>query len=221
MTYATNKKYFSSPNLENSYWAGFLAADGCLWKRGDAVEVSLQAKDKGHLQCFANCVGYDGKIKKRKSAGSFHTEQDAYRIIFYGVQQWHIDLRSNFNVTPQKTKSLTYPDLNRELELAYIIGYIDGDGCFSYCERDGLLIFVIEGNQNVLEWMKNIFDQEFPSEKLSSVRQKANGMFVYRFSGQRAISMRESLVKINVPKMKRKWNFKRGIQAPTETYSNV
>ena len=39
MTYATNKEYFNIPTIENSYWAGFLAADGCLWKRGDAVGI--------------------------------------------------------------------------------------------------------------------------------------------------------------------------------------
>lgn len=31
--------------------------------------------------------------------------------------------------------------------------------------------------------------------------------------------MREALIKIDVPKMKRKWNHKRGIQTPQETYS--
>lgn len=30
--YSYNDNYFRTPNLENSYWAGFIAADGCVYK---------------------------------------------------------------------------------------------------------------------------------------------------------------------------------------------
>ena len=60
MTYATNKYYFSIPNMENSYWAGFLAADGCLWKRGDAVEIGLQERVSGkrakQMRALLSCI---------------------------------------------------------------------------------------------------------------------------------------------------------------------
>lgn len=205
--YTLNKHYFSTPNIENCYWAGFIAADGCLWSRGDAVEISLQETDLNHLKLLAQCVGFDGPVEKCKSAGSFPTTQCRYRLTFYKSQAWHKDLGMNFNITPRKSLTLQPPALTGKLALAFIIGYIDGDGCFSYCKRDDLNIFTIDGTQQMLEWIKTIFDHEFPSNTLSVVRRSPKGkQYIYRFSGERADRMKAELSKINTPKMHRKWS---------------
>jgi hypothetical protein len=205
--YTLNKHYFSVPNLENCYWAGFIAADGCLWTRGDAVEISLQEADVDHLKLLAKHVGFNGPIEKCKHAGSFPTTQCRYRLTFYKSQVWHKDLGVNFNVTPRKSLTLQPPPLSGEFALAFIIGYIDGDGCFSYCKRDHLNIFTVDGTQQMLEWIKTIFDNEFPSNNISVVRQSTKGkQCIYRFSGERADRMKNKLSQLQTPKMYRKWS---------------
>ncbi|KKM14075.1 hypothetical protein LCGC14_1709790, partial [marine sediment metagenome] len=45
-----NHSVFSKPNAKNCYWAGFLAADGCVVSKKTQVEVELQYKDRAHLE---------------------------------------------------------------------------------------------------------------------------------------------------------------------------
>lgn len=209
MSYKTNKNYFNIPNLENSYWAGFIAADGCLWGRGDAVEIGLQEKDKVHLQNFANSVGYDGLITKRKTAGSFASSQCAYRIIFYGTQQWHMDLINNFNITPRKTATLQPPLLVANLALAYIAGYIDGDGCINIDKsREGGIRISMLGTENVLLWIKTILDKvsdyNYNNQGLASPCKRGN-IFQYQIRGKRARDIFDAIQSLRLPVMKRKW----------------
>jgi len=41
--YTVNHNYFSEVTLENSYWAGFIAADGCITK--NYVKIMIAQKD--------------------------------------------------------------------------------------------------------------------------------------------------------------------------------
>jgi len=43
LKYECNESYFSVPNIENSYWAGFIAADGYINDRYDS-SISLSGK---------------------------------------------------------------------------------------------------------------------------------------------------------------------------------
>lgn len=206
--YNTNIHYFNVPNVENCYWAGLLAADGCVWKRGDAVEISLQEKDKYLLEELANTVYYNGKIELRKSKPGFKTNQKQYRIIFYGVKQWVKDLNKNFNIGPCKSLTFTYPDnLTTEQALSFIKGYIDGDGCI-YC-RDKDIILAITGTESTLNWIKNIFDQIAPSSTnlIASVRKYNNeNCFEYRINSNRVVNICRILQNIGPVGLLRKWN---------------
>jgi len=208
--YSLNKNYFAIPNLENCYWAGFIAADGCLWKRGDAVELSLQERDKSHLENFAKCVGYNGPIVKRKSAGSFPTKQECYRIICYHTQQWHQDLGMNFNITPCKSLTLRPPNLSSDLALAFIAGYIDGDGCINIdiSRKDGIRISML-GTEGLLMWVKNIVDQiskyNYNNQGFASPRKHRN-VFQYQVRGKRAADIFNVVKQLNLPTIKRKWS---------------
>ena len=44
--YTKNEDFFSVPNLTNSYWAGFIAADGHLTSKGATLQINIQARDR-------------------------------------------------------------------------------------------------------------------------------------------------------------------------------
>lgn len=56
-----NDNFFEIPNLINSYWAGFLAADGNI--KTNKKEVSLQISDKDfeHIKCFSESLNFTRK----------------------------------------------------------------------------------------------------------------------------------------------------------------
>lgn len=42
--YSIDQSYFHEPNVANSYWAGFIAADGCVGSRDRALIIMLDRK---------------------------------------------------------------------------------------------------------------------------------------------------------------------------------
>ena len=46
--YSFNERFFSEDSEASFYWAGFIAADGCLYKK--TLSIGLSSKDKCHLQ---------------------------------------------------------------------------------------------------------------------------------------------------------------------------
>ena len=119
--YTVNTEFFLQPALLNSYWAGFIAADGCIFERDRAVIISLNEKDENHLQKFCQDTLYTGRITKVRNQTC---------VSVYGVPQWIENLKEKYKITPRKSLSLSLlpPDLSIQFSFSYIKGYIDGDG---------------------------------------------------------------------------------------------
>jgi len=63
--YNVNDDYFSEPNLNNCYWAGFIAADGYILKPSDnsvSLSIMLSKKDILHLECLKKEIESDKVI---------------------------------------------------------------------------------------------------------------------------------------------------------------
>jgi hypothetical protein len=211
-----NLNFFSNPCENNSYWAGFIAADGCVHKSKNSISVILSEVDKTHLQKFVNNCGYGGEIKTnykiRKCLG-YICKTPTVGINICGVKQWKQELCNNFNITPAKTWTLLPPkQLNHKNQLCYIVGYIDGDGCIYkdtvkpngyYYERLGLSIL---GTKPMLDWIKNIFDKISPMKIASKPIKRKNGIYQYRIVGKRAWKISQKLNNLSIPKLERKWS---------------
>ncbi len=125
-TPSLNHDYFSIPNEENCYWAGFIAADGSLPITRKQVVINLASCDKQHLENFKTCLMFKGDVRERIYGDV------SFVSILIPSQQIYSDLPSQFNITPQKSLTLRPPTLKDEnLVRAFIRGYFDGDGCFS------------------------------------------------------------------------------------------
>ena len=204
--------YFSIPNTENSYWAGFIAADGSILELRNAVKLSLSNKDVSTIENFKHHLSYEGPIShcsKREKSGAI-TTQSYIRVASKIMVD---DLNKNFNITPRKTFTLEPPiNLNFENSLAYIIGLFDGDGCITagkYYKKDGsaTLIPSIQflGTYNVLLWVKNIFSQigDVGESKLF----QRGKIWAWYSTKQSVLHIMKDIDKrISCPKMERKWN---------------
>jgi hypothetical protein len=200
--------FFSVPSLINSYWAGFIAADGCLYNKPAMVTIALKQTDKNHLEAFATDVKYSGRVKIYKSSGSYNSDAAA-KIAVCGASKWIEDLNRNFNLTPRKTATLQPPLLTSDLALAFICGLIDGDGSISRCSNQQTLRVGIVGTQAMLMWVKNVMDTYFPQQfNLNRIAQVRTHKMIheYQISGSRAIQVLSDLSKLPIPHMRRKWD---------------
>ena len=198
-----NKTFFSEPTIASCYWAGFLAADGCI-RRSDSVSLRLSNKERYHIEAFKNVVEYSGPIIEAPKTNSCG-------VTVYAAQQWHYDLENNFNVVPNKSLTLKPPHgligWGDEFEKAFVVGYIDGDGCIRYDNRDGILqLDVFSGSGRLVRWAKERLETWFglPDKRIFKA---ANGRsYLYRLLGKQAEYVREELRGVYQFQLARKWN---------------
>jgi hypothetical protein len=118
--------FFSTDTPESFYWAGFLAADGCLkdYKNSKMVALELANKDRDHLAKFKDCIGFVGDIMTRGTRPSSIVKVSSARMF---------DDLHRFGLTPRKSLTLLFPEAVASSRLVnhFMRGYFDGDGCFS------------------------------------------------------------------------------------------
>lgn len=206
MNYHKNHTFFTTPNKINSYWAGFIAADGNISKKGNTLTLSLSAKDKQHLQKFNSLVSTDYHIRE------FQAEKECglcdYVTFSLSSQDWKCDLRQNWGINPNKTHTITFPvGLSIENTKAFICGYIDGDGCiYVDKKRKNKIQLSICGTLEMLEGMKYFFETEgvikFSGEQIYATK----SIYTFMACGTTAIKVLDFLYDNHFPLMERKWN---------------
>lgn len=135
--YVYNHDFFENIDTpQKAYWLGFIYADGgvAIDTRTNSCELSikLQASDANHLRKFNKTL--DGNVDV-----SFDTRKcnlnnkmyDTCQIRFYSSKLVH-DLGQH-GVIPNKTMTIRFPNINKNLYADFIRGYFDGDGCV--CEN--------------------------------------------------------------------------------------
>lgn len=191
--------YFSIPNLENSYWAGFISADGCVYEQGKykSVKISLAAKDKNHLISFCEMTGANNpnQSKVSSSSGGIH---EALTVSVRNAQ-WPKDLKNNFNIVCRKTKINKPPNLSYENSLAFIAGYIDGDGSYSWNSKQNSPTLSILGTKEVLEWIQSVIG-------LTAKITYCKGCYYTCYISNKAIYFRSRYINLSIPLLKRKIN---------------
>jgi hypothetical protein len=107
----------------SAYWAGFLAADGCISDNND-LYLCLHSDDTAQVENFRDFLGSNHSI-------GVNTEK--YSRCTFGVKISDGMARSlldKFGITPRKSLTYTYPlDLSRSIHFSHFLrGYFDGDG---------------------------------------------------------------------------------------------
>lgn len=143
--YPINYDYFSKVNVNNSYFAGLIAADGCVYN--NVLSLELHKQDIDILNKFSNDIEYNGKLYYRKNRNTV--------TLPIRSKQVAKDLSNNFNIVENKTHILIAPNISKKFVPHFIRGYIDGDG--SYCSTSYNIS--IRGTENLLSWIKDNLKQ--------------------------------------------------------------
>lgn len=218
--HTVDEDFFGKPNLLNSYWAGFIAADGCISGRQSLV-ICLNTIDRGHLEQFRQDLNFSGQVydsvRKPSSSSASQSVIKSSSISISCSAKLIKDLKENFKITPRKSLTLQPPtQLNLTCRLAYIVGYLDGDGCVHIKQDKGTqrLNLNFLGTRELMEWIKTSCEEISPitnyrhTAKVNSRRVSGynNTYYSYHFTGVRAEEFCRQALQLKVPGLKRKWN---------------
>lgn len=148
-----NVHYFDSIDCEEkAYWLGFLFADGAITTNGKSydIELGLKLSDKKHVEKFAKAVGKE------------NITIDSYRARCILGSKHMFNVLYNYGCTTRKSLTLQFPKLsifkNKELIRHFIRGYVDGDGCLSWANKEHTRCVVsILGTCNFLKGITDMF----------------------------------------------------------------
>ena len=120
-----NNFFSKIDSKDKAYWLGFLYADGYISKENRRLCLSLSIKDEDQMDRFISAIGYSTDAKKYygpyKTSGKRvqldTTDRDLARDLV------------NLGCVNKKSLICRLPELGcRELDLAFLLGYFDGDG---------------------------------------------------------------------------------------------
>jgi hypothetical protein len=204
-----NSEYFSVPNIENSYWAGFIAADGNIAKKSNSLTLGLSYRDDDHLRKFCSSLGLpEDRVKNNYRIlhkGTDKEKKFPYSCLSVCNKQIKDDLLKNFNITPAKTFTYTHPNITDiECIKAFMIGYLDGDGTISYNKCHNSLYISVLGTKEFCEWYSQK-SREITGRTFVNVH-KHKSVFSFTLNRRFCMEFLEILNVINVPKLSRKWD---------------
>jgi hypothetical protein len=210
--YSYNKDAWKYLTPESCYWAGFIAADGCISKQthcnANVFSCFLKSTDAHHLYKLKNYCEYTGPLK-------LPTRDDRKNSTVQGLaicigNDWIDDLKNNFNIVHRKTLNLQPPNINNNYLLdCFMQGYIDGDGCLYACQkRSSLLLTTTCASKEFCEWTQDFFIKNFSI----SVRDTISNFATYgennhqsRINGLRAAVIIDYYRQFPLPRLQRKW----------------
>jgi len=109
---------------KKAYWLGFLFADGFIkTDKGEPYRVGIDAstKDVWIVDRFIKDLGLNPKYKQKL--------KNRFRMSFSYKKIIGDLIRNGLIPGKEKSKNIEFPQLKtRELELAFLLGYFDGDG---------------------------------------------------------------------------------------------
>lgn len=118
-----------------AYLLGFLYADGCVSKDKYSITVHVTETDKYIIDLFKRFVSPDANVYKHNgntfiSRGNTYKSKPSLKITI-GSSIIVKDLE-HLGISENKTwKELHIPDIPKSLIRYFILGYFDGDGCFT------------------------------------------------------------------------------------------
>lgn len=209
--YTHNESSFSEYNLLSCYWAGFIAADGCIDKnhgRYNMLRVHLNRQDEEHLFKLKDYLKYTGEIKQRPARKN---TKESSIITICKAEKIISDLYTKFNITPKK--SLTYKppsikQLGLENSLAFLGGYIDGDGCVHYNKTKHKFSISIVGTSSTMSFIKDISDiilYKYTSNIISSVNIFPT-YCQFSLTNYKSLVFLYNIYKLDLPVLDRKWD---------------
>lgn len=158
--YSSDDKFFLKLIPKSAYWAGFIAADGCLHNHNDknkVLSIGLNRLDVQHLKNFQKAIKNKSKISHIKSNNSVRV----------GIRSDTIfDSLVNLGIVPNKSFRMGKVIIPHNLMSHFIRGFFDGDGCL--CGKKVThLQFSIVGHKPLLRQIQKILVKKCGVKKVN------------------------------------------------------
>ena len=204
-----NETFFDVPTKDNCYWAGFIAADGCI-VRPTGLSLQLAIKDIALLHQLGKTLEWKGQVREYERWTSNKRRKMRIAVLAVSSKALVQALYRNFSITPRKSLTLQPPSIqDPDLVKAFILGYIDGDGSIGIWGKTRSPTLKVLGTRELLDWVSTHFNTFCPAKKLAAPRKKGAGyegnQWVYCVSGKRAIDLVRFLRTGSVQGLDRKW----------------
>jgi hypothetical protein len=181
--YFFNNDFFDNNSPELFYWAGFIAADGCICK--NSMILCLSIKDIEHIKKFKKIINHDGKIHTIDQRPVRNSIMASFALSSKDV----VNKLKRFNIGPRKSLTYNFPHfiVGHEFENHFVRGYIDGDGSFT--AKKGSFMFSVRGTKNFLIILKNILHKKCGTN-INAKIYFDSGIYKLQYSG------RHNLIKV-------------------------
>ena len=141
-----DRQFFSEVDPVRAYFAGFIAADGYITVKANAVVLGIHPKDRSVLESLQKAATLDQPIVERPN-----NKGNLYNWLSVCSPEWVRDLRQQYNIVNRKSLILQPPPFEEpSLVWAYIRGYFDGDG---HAGKSGTIAFTC-GSPVFLQWLR-------------------------------------------------------------------
>ena len=189
-----NHNYFEKLNNINCYYLGFLYADGTVRKNRKEIKICLSSIDYDFLQKFKEDLQIEKNVVIRNTSNGFEVCELSFSSL-----KIKMDI-SNYGIVPNKT----YIDnsLNKipeEYKLAFIKGYFDGDGSFSFNKNTKQCKLVFTSHtKTILEDIKEYFGNG------NIYKDSRNGTYSLEFSTLPSLAIMKKFYELQTPCLSRK-----------------
>lgn len=215
----SNLNILNEDSLSSYYWAGFIAADGCVRKRKSKIllKIKLSQKDLKHLKKYKCYINSTNKINKsvivshkigNRIIGSSKVcslesgDTEALKVFIK-----KFDLKPNKTYNPPKFKF--YSKLKKQYLLAFLIGMIDGDGTIKKRkDRVNGLSITLRCHQSWILFFKRLCKSlnSLLRTNIKPFKVKNSNLVGFSIYQKKTISELQSLIKLeNLPILERKW----------------
>ena len=133
--YKVNLSFFKKVNEKVAYILGFIYADGYIYR--DLTRVRIKIKDKDLLEKMSKVMNSTYPIKN-----------DSLKYWYFEISRKSIirDLLK-YKLTPNKSKTMRFPNIPEQYMPHFIRGYFDGDGSITSSGNGKSFRVVFAGNK--------------------------------------------------------------------------
>jgi intein-encoded DNA endonuclease-like protein len=193
---AINHNYFDTLTPENVYYLGFLAADGTVRPNRNEIKIGLSSIDRDFLIEFKDNLKSEREIKDYTTANGFQISE-----LLFSSQKIKEEL-AKYSIVPNKTElGVSLKNIPEHFKLAFIKGFFDGDGCFTYNEyTKQCSVKFTSHTKGILEEINKYFNN-----KGNYYQKKYNGIcYDLSFSTLPSIEIMKKFYEIKTPCLIRK-----------------
>lgn len=205
--YSCDEDFFSQENLRNSYWAGFILADGSINKKDSGIRIAVNRKDKHHLELFSKDIDYTGKVKEYTLSTNYKNNVEYSKLEIY-CKQIQNDLKITFGIDVDKTKNSRLQELRSDNLFSFVCGLIDGDGSIQKRENSFGRISLL-GNRLLMRDVANFLTIHLTLNENDVKIYETKKLPVLNITRRTALSkFRDKFLNIQneIPYLERKWN---------------